>query len=77
MTGQRGFRSGRGQPWWYGVDIKPRGSTNCHVVGNSCLPIENWQWKIGHEIDQAINQYQDQHTAEDLTRRRRSVSYVT
>ena len=57
MTGQRGFRGG-GR--WDGVDIKPRGSPNCHVVGNSCLPIENWQWKTGDAIEQAIDQFENQ-----------------
>ena len=55
----REFRGGGGGRW-DGGDIKVRGSPNCHVVGNSCLPIENWQWKTRSTIEQAIDQFENQ-----------------
>ena len=54
-TGQRGFRGGR----WEGRDIKVRGSPDCHVVGGTCLPIENWQYKSASAIEDALKQFDD------------------
>ena len=57
--GQRGFR-GVGGGRWEGRDIKVRGSPNCHQVGGTCLPIENWQYKTAAAIEQALKQFEDQ-----------------
>ena len=45
---------------WEGRDIKVRGSPNCHQVGGTCLPIENWQIKTGTAIEQALEQFENQ-----------------